>query len=198
MVKPQRRVILASSSPRRRKLLSDLGLTFEVIPSNVPEENERRSDPAELALSLAQDKARSVGARLRDGIVIGADTIVVLDGDILGKPKDEAEALSMLTRLSGNQHRVFTAIVLIDLDNTKEYSDVQITKVTMHPVSQEKIRDYIARRQPFDKAGGYAVQETEDNFIAKVEGSYTNVVGLPMENMRAMLARVGVELPKHK
>ena len=194
MIKSQRRLVLASASPRRRRLLSDLGLSFEVVPSNIPEDKDKASDPVELAVGLSTDKARNVAARLNDGIVIGADTIVVLDGEIMGKPKDEAEAFSMISRLSGRQHQVLTGITLIDVEDHREYTDVEITHVTMRQVAEEEIRSYVSRRKPFDKAGGYAVQETKDSFIAKVEGSYTNVVGLPMEKLREMLVKVGVSI----
>jgi septum formation protein len=186
--------VLASSSPRRRELLSRLGLPFEVIPSDVAEDQDKTLAPVELAVGLATDKARSVAARLKDGLVIGADTIVVLDGEIMGKPKDEEEAFSMLSRLSGARHSVITGIAIVDIDNGKEHKDAEITQVSMHPISEGRIRDYISRRKPFDKAGAYAVQETSDSFISKVEGSYTNVMGLPMEKLKEMLTMVGVEV----
>ncbi|MFH1542587.1 MAG: Maf family protein [bacterium] len=173
------RIILASASPRRKELLKKIINDFQIIESGVDESTILAESPQEFAEKAAQAKAQAVVKRNPDSIVIGADTIVVLKGRILGKPKDKQEAISMLTSLAGRTHEVMTGIAVV-FPGGKTASDVAITKVTMKNVSDETIMDYVATGKPLDKAGAYGIQEIEEAFIDSIEGDYDNVVGLPV------------------
>lgn len=189
-------LILASASPRRRQLLHEAGVAFTVIPSNTTEELRSGESPEEYALRVAQEKAQDVAARHPGSWVLGADTIVALDDLVLGKPKDEADGLRMLRLLSGRTHRVITAFAL--LDGIEQVSDHRwiASHVTFKTLTDKQIRDYLATGEPFDKAGAYAVQGLGAALVERVEGSYTNVVGLPVEEVLAALGAVGI-LPEN-
>lgn len=185
-------LLLASSSPRRRALLRRLGLAFSVrspaadetpLPGERPQAHVRR---------LALLKARAVARRFPAAIVVGADTVVALDGEILGKPRDRGEAARMLSRLSGRTHEVFTGIALLVPGERRARSAVVRSRVTMKPFDAAAIRRYVACREPLDKAGAYAVQGRGWGLVERVEGSFTNVVGLPIERLRRMLAAAGL------
>ncbi|MGQ9629563.1 MAG: Maf family protein [bacterium] len=191
------RIVLASRSPRRRGLLKELGLDFVVVPSDVSEDHPRGSSPREVAKHLADLKASDVARSIRDGLVIGADTIVVLDGRILGKPVDDEDALNMLKSLRGTTHRVITGIAVLEVAGgyvRRKVVDAVETDVTMRDVSDEELRAYVATGESVDKAGGYAVQERGDRFISCLRGSYTNVVGLPMERLEEILGEFGLNV----
>lgn len=177
------RLILASNSPRRRELLSALNLPFEVVPSRF-EEVEKEQGAAATCLHFAEGKAREVFSRYPGAAVLGADTVVSLGDEILGKPKNEQDAARMLRRLSGREHSVFTGVCLIYGDVCKK--TVVETKVTFFSLSEETIAGYVASGLPMDKAGAYGIQ---DGFplVKKFEGSYTNVIGLPMEEVERFL-----------
>jgi len=186
----KKRIILASASPRRRELLKHLGLAFEVIPSEVEEEVKDGEEPLDHVLRLARLKAQEI-ARDQDGaVIIGADTIVVLGGEILGKPHNEEEAFKMLSQLSGRVHRVFTGFCVLSSDGS-EYSEAVESKVRFKHLTPEEIRGYIKTGEPMDKAGAYAVQERGSYMIKEIQGSYTNVVGLPLCELVEVLARIG-------
>ncbi len=189
-------LILASASPRRRQLLHEAGVAFTVIPSNTAEELRPNESPEEYALRVAWEKAQDVAARHPGSWVLGADTIVAVDGLVLGKPKDAADGLRMLRLLSGRAHHVITAFALFN--DTGQVSDHQwvASHVTFKTLTDEQIRDYLATGEPFDKAGAYAVQGLGAALVERVEGSYTNVVGLPMEEVLAALGAVGI-LPEN-
>ena len=179
-------LILASGSPRRRELLSGIGLTYEVIPSTV-EEKVTVSRPEEVVLSLAEQKAAEVCERLRTSgregfLVLGADTIVALGEEIMGKPGDEAEACRMLSSLQGGRHQVYTGVAFCipETDGIRTYSFYEKTEVEMYPMTAEEIRDYVAGGEPMDKAGAYAIQGGCAAYIKGIHGDYTNVVGLPV------------------
>jgi septum formation protein len=176
------KVILASASPRRRELLKEVVSEFTVVPSRF-EEKAKGLSAAETACYFAREKAKEVFSRNRDCAVLGADTVVSLDGDILGKPSDREAARGMLRRLSGRVHSVFTGICLCF--GTAECVRVVETKVRFFPLSEELIDRYVQSGLPMDKAGAYGIQ---DGFplVEKYEGSYTNVVGLPVEEVRAL------------
>ncbi|PIX85347.1 MAG: septum formation inhibitor Maf, partial [Nitrospirae bacterium CG_4_10_14_3_um_filter_53_41] len=174
-----KRLILASASPRRRDLLAEVGLRFEVIPSSVEEEHQDGLSPLEVARTLAGEKAADVASRLTSGIVIGADTIVVLDGEILGKPKDPEDAFQMLRRLSGRSHEVITALVLIEAESGKMMTGQETTRVFFKEMTDREISAYISTGEPMDKAGAYGIQGKGMLLVRRIQGCYTNVVGLP-------------------
>jgi septum formation protein len=184
------RLILASASPRRRDLLARLRGDFTVIPSEVDETLDPGPLP-EATAKLALRKARAVAAGLGDGVVLGADTLVVIDGEALGKPRDGAEAAAMLRRLRGRWHEVITAIAAVDVATGREASEAVITRVRMADYTDADIAAYVESGEPLDKAGAYAIQERGGALVAAVRGSYTNVVGLPVEETRRLLESLG-------
>ncbi len=183
--------ILASASPRRRELLGALVEKFKVLPSRA-EENIVEKDPALLVQTLAEEKACEVASRrlCRGKFVVGADTIVVLDGEALGKPKDEEDARRMLNALSGRAHEVYTGVCIArrGRKGTQTLVRYDRTKVYFHSLSADLIEGYIASGSPMDKAGAYGIQD--GGLVEKIEGSYTNVVGFPKELAKAMIEEV--------
>lgn len=176
------KIILASASPRRRELLTQIGLKFEVMPSH-KEEDMRGNRPAHVVMGLAADKAGDIfaqvgGADQPDVLVIGADTIVALDNIILGKPKDEEDALKMLQFLQGKTHQVYTGVCMMTADMTQMFYEK--TDVVMYPADEEQLREYVQTGEPMDKAGSYAIQGRGSVFIREIHGDYSNVVGLPV------------------
>lgn len=187
------KIVLASASPRRSMLLEQLGLEFSVIPSNAVEEINPLLSPQELAKQLALQKAQEVANRLEeDCLVLGADTIVVLEGQVLGKPENSAQAELMLAKLSGKLHQVMTGIALIDKENRLIKTHCEITEVQMCRISSQEIANYVATGEPMDKAGAYGIQGRGAIFVEKIEGCYSNVVGLPLHRLALILAELGV------
>jgi septum formation protein len=190
-----KKLILASSSPRRRDLLSEAGYHFEIVPAIAEEPDVRgqKVPPEQVAQALAYIKAKDVANRMEEpSVVLGADTLVACDGDILGKPDDADHARRMLHRLSRTHHRVITGVVLIDTAVGRELSEFAVSWITMRPMTEKEIEDYIDSGEWEGKAGGYAVQETADRYIVKIDGSFSNVVGLPMELVTEMLSSFGI------
>lgn len=183
-------LILASSSPRRFELLKQLGLDFEVIPSDVEEDVVSGESPREHVIRLAEAKALDVGNRFPDAWVVGADTIVYVNGIILGKPKSQQEAQEMLRQLSGKEHTVLTGISVRHLKKKKGKREVVETAVRVKPLSPVEMEWYIGTGEPFDKAGGYGIQGIGSFMIESINGSYTNVVGLPLCELMQMLVRL--------
>ena len=181
-------VILASASPRRAELLRQLALDFEVLPSDAEEVAHEHLTPLEICQLNAHRKARAVAKKIPDALVLGADTLVFLDGEILGKPATRAEAERMLAQLQGRTHQVVTGVSLTHLRGHRERLFATSTDVTFHPLNQKQILDYLNRINPLDKAGAYAIQEHGDKIVAEIYGSYSNVVGLPLEQLRAELS----------
>ena len=175
-----RRLILASQSPRRLNLLEQLRLHPEVIPSTVPEVFDDSLSIEDNVVSLAELKAKSVSEKIEDGIIVGADTLVVLNEEVLGKPADPADAFRMLRKLSGKMHKVITAFCVYSTPEELYFTDVETTKVFFKEQSDEEIERYIAAEQPFDKAGAYGIQDKSAVFVKKIEGSYENVMGFPL------------------
>ena len=194
------RLVLASSSPRRRELLADAGYQFEVVspPMDEPDELIHKLPPAQQAESLSYFKARSVADLHPDGLVLGADTVVAVGGQVLGKPTDADDARRMLRTLSSTRHCVITGVTLLGPQRQRLIAS-EVTYVTMRPMSEQDIEDYIASGEWEGKAGAYAIQETaQDRFVLKVEGSYSNVVGLPMELVTRMLDELATHPDQHK
>ncbi|MDI6820181.1 MAG: Maf family protein [Candidatus Hodarchaeaceae archaeon] len=186
-----RKITLASASPRRRELLEQVGLPCEVMPSEVAEHNFGMADPETLVKRLALSKARDVARKVKEGIVIGADTVVVYKGKILGKPSDEADAERMLRKISGREHEVMTGLAIVDIDQNEEAVECVKTKVKFRRLSTEEIREYIATGEPLDKAGAYGVQGKGATLVESIEGCYYNVVGLPLAKLIEMLKSLG-------
>jgi septum formation protein len=188
----QTSLVLASASPRRRDLLGQLGLTFTVAAADIDETPRPGEPAADYVLRLAREKARTVAARHPEAWVLAADTTVALGAELLGKPRDAAEARAMLSRLSGRTHEVHTGVALA---GRAEASTVVATRVTFRTLSAEEIAWYAGTGEPLDKAGAYAVQGRGGFLVARVDGSPTNVIGLPLGETLALLAGAGVPLP---
>lgn len=182
-----KRIVLASASPRRAELLKNIGLLFEVMESGVPEEEAKEKDPDALARSLAMQKASAVAGRITEGIVIGADTVVCVDGNILGKPRSREEAREMLNKLSGRDHLVMTGLAVVEMPGGRLLTHVETTRVFMRKLSESEIEWYLDSNEPYDKAGGYGIQGKAGVFVERLEGCYFNVVGLPLAALWEML-----------
>lgn len=180
-------LVLASASPRRAELLRQLGWQFQVVPSTVPEIHHEQLTAQEVCRINAYRKARAVAKRFPDLLVLGADTLVYLDSTLFGKPACLEDAYQMLEQLQGRTHRVVTAICLLHLREHRQRMFAEDTAVTFRPLDAVKIRRYLTRVNPLDKAGAYAIQEEGELLVEKIEGSYTNVVGLPVERLRSEL-----------
>lgn len=196
--KNSRSIILASTSPRRSELLTCLGLSFTVIPSHADEEVEDFLTPEQVVSELSARKARSVYELLhqseRNVVIIGSDTIVVRDSDILGKPQDVAEAIAMLTSLQGRSHEVWTGVTCLDGLTGEVVTSHRVTTVTMKPLTEEEIVAYASHGEGLDKAGAYGIQGLGASMITGIEGCYFNVVGLPLSLLSDMLKRYGIEV----
>ena len=184
------RVILASASPRRRDLLDLIGIAHEVRPADIDETALPAEAPIPHAERLARAKAHALAKGHPDIVVIAADTIVVVDGDILGKPRDEAHAAEMLRRLAGREHTVYTAIAVARDSQTE--SAVEAVRVTFRALSDDEIAAYIATREPMDKAGAYGIQGYGATIVERVDGDYFSVMGLGLRRLVELLGRVGV------
>lgn len=182
------RVILASQSPRRRELLSLVGIPHEVKPADIDERYLAGESPRAHAERLAREKSAKI--QEADAVVIGSDTIVVVDGDVLGKPTDEGDAARMLRLLSGRSHTVITAVAVAWRGRLE--SAVEEVEVTFHPLTDDDIAAYIATREPMDKAGAYGIQGYGATIVARVNGDYFAVMGLPLQRLVHLLDRVGL------
>lgn len=181
-------LVLASASPRRRHLLEQLGLTFTIHPNPDEEVIPPGLPPSEIVERLAREKAEPIARLHPEALTLGADTIVVLDGEVLGKPASPAEARSMLRRLSGRTHTVYTGIALFHPTSGRSASAHESTNVTFAPLSDEEIAAYVAGGSPLDKAGGYGIQDdTGALFIPRIEGDYFTVMGLPLHRLYRLL-----------
>jgi septum formation protein len=191
-------IILASQSPRRRALLSQINLSFTVHPSNISEDNNQNLSPVELVKKLARQKAMDIAQNYRSTLVIGADTIVVHNDEILGKPNDEYEAGLLLKRLSDDTHEVYSGVCLV-LTNphksaSKTTSFYERTEVTFANLSEQEIDDYIKTGSPMDKAGAYGIQDDWGSlFVKKIQGDYYNVVGFPLHKFYSVLKEFAPE-----
>ena len=182
-------IILASASPRRLELLRQICQEFQVIPSNAPESESEALSPGEMSKINAYHKARVISKKHPDALVIGMDTVVALEDAIFNKPSDLADAKRMLLRLQGRTHVVVTGVCLVHLRQHRQRVFSEITHVTFKPLTVAQIIDYHKTVNPLDKAGGYAIQESGDQIVQSVDGSFSNVVGLPLERLRQELER---------
>ena len=186
------KLILASNSPRRRDLLAQAGLTFSVIPSDVDEQRVTISDPDDFVRTLAESKATDISEKHPDSWIIGADTIVCTEQQILGKPDSKEAARDMLRRLSGKTHQVYTGYCICCKSTGRLFTDVVKTDVRFKIISDAEIEWYIQTGEPFDKAGGYGIQGIGSVLVKSINGSYTNVVGLPVCEVMSFLIEEGV------
>ena len=187
------KIVLASASPRRKELLEQVKCPFVTEVSEIEEDNEQALPPEEIALGHALAKARDIAGRNPAGtVVIGADTIVVLDGKVFGKPADAAEARLMLEKLSGRSHQVMTGVAVVKDDAV--FAACPVTKVYMKQLSATQIAAYVASEEPLDKAGAYGIQGLGALLVEKIDGCYFNVVGLPLQTVATLLQEAGVEL----
>ena len=192
MTSDKLQIILASASPRREHLLREMGLRFIVVRPDDVEELLDGAAPDVLAMQNAQRKARAVAGRYPESMVIGADTIVVLDGKPFGKPRDAEDAQDMLGQLAGRRHEVITGVCLVHRPLDTELTFTDTTRVWMRPLTRPQIAEYLGKVNPLDKAGAYAIQEHGGGIVERIDGSYNNVMGLPTERLQATLERLGV------
>lgn len=187
-------LILASASPRRRSLLADLGLQFEVKHPSFDEEEVVAENPAELVEKLAKAKAETVALEYPRSLVVGADTVVVLEGEVLGKPEDEDHAVDMLSRLSGRTHQVYTGVAIVHRQSGRERVEHECTQVTFGRFDRQTLLRYVQSGEPMDKAGAYGIQGLGATLVERVEGCYFNVVGLPLFRFSRMLGEMGLRI----
>jgi septum formation protein len=188
-------LILASASPRRRELLAQLAVPFTVIPANIDESPLPAEVPRAYTMRLAYAKAQHIAQQFPTAVVLGADSVVVLDQQILGKPRDVEEARHMLTRLSGREHHVLTGVAVLHQAQHFVVRDAVSTLVRFHSLSASVIEPYLATGEPMDKAGAYAIQGAAAAFVASWDGCYTNVVGLPLRRTATLLQAAGLHVP---
>ena len=190
-MKMSRRVVLASSSPRRREILEKLGVCFDIVPSNA-DESGVSGGADEVVMALARRKAESVARGQKNALVIGCDTLVALENEIFGKPADIAQAEEMLSRLSGNTHRVLSGLCLIDTSTGSTRTSCDATFVRFRELSLDEISAYARSGEPMDKAGAYAIQGGAGKFVISVKGSYDNIVGFPSELFLREVREMGI------
>lgn len=190
----KKRIILASSSPRRRELLEKIGLEFIVDYNEIDESFPDNLSPAEGVELLSFKKAQAAASKYNNGVVIGSDTIVVLDGEVLGKPAHHEDAYAMLNKLQGSVHEVISGIAVLDIDLGESFVSHEITKVKMRSMSEEMILRYIEAADYEDKAGSYAIQELGAILVERIEGDYFNVVGLPLYLLSRLLEKFDIKI----
>jgi septum formation protein len=191
MLEREPRIILASASPRRAELLSQIGVDFEPAPSQVQERPHLDEPPPDYITRIARAKVIAVARQREAGLVIGADTVVVLDGELLGKPEDEADARRMLSQLSGRWHAVMTGVALYDVATRREVADYDKTLVKFAQLTEKEVEWYINSGEPMDKAGAYGIQGLGALFVEEIAGNYCNVVGLPIPLVYRLARRLG-------
>ena len=189
-----KQLILASQSPRRKHILKQLGVKFEVAENTFAETGHEKGSPQKHVLENALGKASSVAAHYKNALVIGADTVVVFNRKVLGKPKDMREAVSFLQMLQGNTHAVYTGLALIDTKKNKVLTDYVKTNVTMRTLTDNELKAYLALINPLDKAGAYAIQGPGSIVVEKIDGCYYNVVGFPIAKLEDMMLSLGTSL----
>lgn len=185
------KIILASTSPRRSQLLKEWGIKFEIVPSDCDEKTALKK-PSYIVQELALRKALSAAKKVKEGLVIGADTIVAVGTHIIGKPENHDHSHKILEKLNGSYHKVYTGVAVIDACSGKKIVSYDVSRVKMRKFQPEEIKKFAGKHM--DKAGAYAVQETEDAFVEKIEGDYFNVVGLPFYKLKEVLSNFGIKI----
>ncbi len=188
-----KKIILASTSPRRQKLLKEMGIEFEIIPPDYDEKITDKHFSDEIIKNIAINKAKSVLKKIKEpSLIIGSDTVVIINGIITGKPKDEADAFKILKSLSGIKHSVVTSIAIIDSETGKISCENTKSEIEFNPLSDKDINDYIENFKPLDKAGAYGIQELPQNFVKEIKGDFDNIVGFPTNTLKKMLSKFNV------
>lgn len=182
-------IILASASPRRKEILENASVKFEVMASSIEELTLDGESPCQMVMRLAFEKGMDIASRQKNDLIISADTVVVIDNTVLGKPENEIEARKMITSLSGRTHQVITGISLINLDNNKKIIDYVISNVKFKNLSEEDINDYIRTKESLDKAGAYGIQGYGALLVDEIQGDYFNIVGLPISRLSDLLKK---------
>ena len=188
------KIILASTSSRRAELLKQIGLEFEVIPSEYEEDMTLKMSHRNLAKTLAYGKAKDVAGKVKEGIVVGVDTFLIFRRKRIGKPKDSQDAIKILEALSGKTIRVYSGVAIINCATDKEVIDYEITKVKLKKLAHKEIEHYVATGEPLDKAGAFAIQGLGAIFISSIKRCYSNVIGLPLHNLYKNLQKFGVDI----
>ncbi len=189
-----RKIILASASPKRKELLKDTGLKFEIVPSDYEENMSLPLPPGELVQFLSKGKAESIAKNYEDAVIIGADTIIYFNGHILGKPHTPERAREMLSMLSGQEHSAFTGFTVIDTRSGKRISQTVETKVQFKELSDSTIDEYIKTGNPLKYAGSYTLNDILDKFVRKVEGDHSNIIGLPVDSVMRALESLDIKI----
>lgn len=187
------KIILASGSPRRKELLTQIGVTFDIVKAE-GEEVITSAVPSDVVKELSEQKAREVAEKCDGAVIIGADTVVAADGQILGKPKDKEDAMRMLRMLQGKDHEVITGVTVLLRNLQKTVQFAEVTKVHVFPMTKEQIKDYIESGEPMDKAGAYGIQGKFAAYVSGIEGDYNNVVGLPIGRLYQEVLKAGMDL----
>ena len=191
MINNSQKIYLASSSPRRKKLLEQIGLKFDVLKINTPERIKKNEEPKNIVKRISLEKLKAAKKKVKNGIIITADTIVVFNNHVLGKPKNKKDAFRILDLLSGNTHQVYTGFSIFNSQNYKTISEYEKTFVKFRKLTDEEIKEYIETGSPMDKAGAYGIQDDYGAvFIEKINGCYYNVVGLPLSKFYKTLLRI--------
>lgn len=194
MVVVNRKIILASTSPRRRELLSETGLEFEIVAADYEEDMTMPLPPRELVLHLSRGKAESVSSMRKDAVVIAADTIVAVGDVVMGKPHTKERAKEMLGMLRANEHQVITGFTIIDGESGKIVTKAVVSRVVFRKINDEEIDEYVETGEPLDKAGAYAIQGLASKFIESIEGDYSNIIGLPVPELLEELKNFGISV----
>jgi septum formation protein len=186
--------ILASSSPRRKALLKQIGLDFKIVPSRYEEDMKLKLDNKSLAKTLAYGKAKEVASRFKKGIIIGSDTFISFKCKIIGKPKNAKDAERILKMISGKTLKIYSGLAIIDKYSEKEIVDCEMTEVKMKKMTTDEIKKYIQTGEPLDKAGAFGIQERGVKFVEKINGCYSNVVGLPIYKLYINMQKLGINI----
>lgn len=189
-----KKIILASTSPRRKGLLQQIGLKFEIVPSDFKEDMTLDMEPKDLVMSIAEGKADDVAEKESDAVIIGVDTFLEYEGEILGKPKDDEETFQRLKKMSDKYINVYSGICIIDLYDDKKIKDYEISKIKLKELTDKEIKDYIFTGEPKGKAGSIAIQERGAIFVEKIDGCYSNIVGLPLHNLYKNLQKLDINI----
>ena len=189
-------LVLASQSPRRKELLSILGIPFSIVPSSIDEIPARGENPEQFVVRVARQKGMDVASRVSQSVVLSADTVVTVDGEILGKPASPSDAAQMLSKISGRTHRVMTGVCLVLAPRRILALEHETTRVRFRKLSAAEIRDYLRSGEPFDKAGAYGIQGLASKYVTRIEGCFFNVVGLPVPLVYEMLKPFLTDIPQ--